>query len=564
MKTFKKVFVSVSLVVVTFMFYSFVDNDFNIAKNLDIYVTLFKELNRTYVDDINPEKLIRTSIDGMLESLDPYTNFIPESEKEDFRFQITGQYGGVGALIRKSGDYVVISEPYENFPAQKAGIKAGDVIMAIDEKSIKDKDVSDVSDMLKGTPNTEVNVEVQRPGSKENIKIKIIREKITIPNVPYYGMMTDSTGYIRLTNFTTDAGKEVKNALVALKAKNAKSIILDLRSNPGGLLDEAVNVANVFLSKGSLIVTTKGKIKKTDRSYTTSNEPVDTIIPLVVLVNRSSASAAEIVAGALQDMDRAVVIGLRTFGKGLVQSTVDLSYNAQLKVTTAKYYIPSGRCIQALDYTHKNDDGSVGYIPDSLISEYSTKNGRKVYDGGGIEPDIKTDSEILSNIAYSLYSKNFIFDFATDFTLKHDTITKPKYYKVNDATYNEFLKFIDGKDYDYVTKSEENLDRLIEIAKKEKYYETSTNEFESLKKKLAHDKNKDLQTFKSEICDLLEEEIVTRYYYQKGRMEHSLAADKDIAKAVDVFRDNSMYAKILNGTEGELAKARTQPFKKRK
>jgi carboxyl-terminal processing protease len=360
MRKYKKSIIVALLVISGFGMWSFYSDEFKISKNLDIYLGLFKELNFYYVDEIDPEKLIKTSIDAMLESLDPYTTYIPESEMDNFKFQTTGQYGGIGALIRKHGEQTVIAEPYENFPAAKAGLKAGDILIEVDGKVLKSNVISDVSEMLKGTPGTAVEVKLQRPGKLEIIKKKIIREKISIPSVPYYGMISDSIGYIKLTSFTTDASIEVKDALIALKNQKAKSIILDLRNNPGGLLIEAVNVANVFTRSNQLIVFTKGRIKQSFKNYFTSNDPVDSVIPLAILVNRGSASASEIVAGSLQDIDRAVIVGQRTFGKGLVQQTCPLSYNSQLKVTISKYYIPSGRCIQALDYEHRNEDGSVG------------------------------------------------------------------------------------------------------------------------------------------------------------------------------------------------------------
>jgi carboxyl-terminal processing protease len=428
----KKKIIIVFLVIIGIGLGAFVDNEFKITKSLDIFFNLYKELNYYYVDDIDPEKIIQSGIDGMLESLDPYTTFIPESELDDFKFQTTGQYGGIGALIRKFGDDIIITEPYEDFPAAKAGLKAGDILLEIDGKVVKNKGVSDVSESLKGMPGTEVIVEVQRPGIEKKIKKKIKREKITVPNVPYYGIVRDSIGYIRLTNFTSDAGKDVKEAVKELKALHAKAFILDLRNNPGGLLIEAVEVANCFVPENQLIVYTKGKVKEASKKYITINNPIDTLTPMAVLVSRGSASASEIVAGALQDLDRAVIIGQRTFGKGLVQQTRPLSYNTQLKVTTAKYYIPSGRCIQARDYSHRNEDGSVGYIPDSLIKEFKTKTGRKVFDGGGIKPDIKLETEKLSDIAFNLYVKNYTFDFATAFAQQNETIATARDFKIND------------------------------------------------------------------------------------------------------------------------------------
>ena len=559
MRKLKKGIIIITLLVVTFGLWSFVDNEFKIAKGLDIYFNLFKELNYSYVDNVDPEKLIQTSLDAMLESLDPYTTFIPESEMDNFKFQTTGKYAGIGALIRKSGEYAMIAEPYENFPGQKAGLKAGDIIMEIDGVSIQGKDISKVSESLKGAPDTEVELLISRPGAEKPFKKKVIREKITIPNVPYYAIIRDSIGYIRLTSFTTDAGKDVSDALTQLKKQNAKAVILDLRNNPGGLLLEAVAVANTFVGAGELIVYTKGKVRDANKEHKTSLVPNDTTIPLAVLVSRGSASASEIVAGAIQDLDRGIIVGQRTFGKGLVQQTRPLSYNTQLKVTTAKYYIPSKRCIQALDYTHRNEDGSVGYIPDSLISEFKTKNGRKVYDGGGVQPDVKVKTDILSDLAYNLYSKNIIFDFATTFRLKHDTISKVKSFFITDDIYKQFSDFITNKDFSYKTKTEESLNTLIETAKREKYYSLAENEIKLLKEKLTHDKNKDLETFRKEIAQLIKDEIVTRYYYQKGKQESSLIDDPELDKAIEVLNSKQMYSDILTGKAGDLIKNEKAP-----
>jgi carboxyl-terminal processing protease len=531
----------------TIGFISLKDKEFEILKNLDIYYSLFRELNLFYVDETSPEKLISKSIDGMLISLDPYTQYIPESKAEEYRFQTTGEYGGIGALIRKTSDYVIIAEPYENSPAVRAGLKAGDLLLEIDGKNTKDQQINDISDLLKGSPGTEILLTVKRPLTNKLFHKKIIREQIVIPNVPYFGMLTNDIGYIRLANFTPNASNEVKDALEYLKIRRgAKSLILDIRGNPGGLLIEAVNICGLFVVKGQEIVSTKGKVKQFDNVYLTTNNPIDKEIPLIVLVNRSSASASEIVAGSLQDLDRAVLIGQRTFGKGLVQTTRQLSYNAQLKVTTAKYYIPSGRCIQALDYSHRNEDGSVGFIPDSLITEFKTKNGRKVYNGGGIQPDIKVEPEVISNISYSLYSKNLIFDYATEYNSKHDSIENPKKFKLTDNEFEDFIKFIKDKSFDYETESETKLDELITTAKKEKYFDLSLNEFIALKSKLSHNKDKDLQTFKEEIKDLISEEIVSRYYFQKGRIEYSLISDNLINKAIELLNDSTQLGKILN------------------
>ena len=528
-------------------FISLRDKEFEILKNLDIFYSLFRELDRFYVDEVNPEELIDSAIDGMLGSLDPYTTFIPEEDMDDFTFMTTGEYGGIGALIRKAGDYAMISEPYENFPAQLAGLKAGDTILSINGITTKGKEISEVSELLKGSPNTSLEIKIKRIGNKNAIEKTLSRQKITIPNVPYYGLVSNDIGYIKLTNFTKNAGIETKDALEKLKNMGVKSVILDLRGNPGGLLQEAVNVSNVFIPKGEEIVSTKGKINQWDNVYLTSEEPVDKDIPLIVLVNRGSASASEIVAGSLQDLDRAIVVGQRTFGKGLVQTTRPLSYKAQLKVTTAKYYIPSGRCIQAVDYSHRNEDGSVGYIPDSLIHEFSTANGRKVYDGGGITPDIQLDPVQVSNITLSLYAKNLIFDYATIFASRHSTFNKVEDLKPTESEYDSFIKFLSDKNYDYTTNSDNKLEELIKAAKQEKYYDLAKEDLDKLKIILSHDKEKDLRTFSDEIKSILFEEMATRYFYQKGKIIASLGNDLELNKAIEVLKDPKVYSSMLSG-----------------
>jgi carboxyl-terminal processing protease len=521
------------------------DNSFEIVKNLDIYTSLFKELNTYYVDEVDPGKVIKTSIDKMLESLDPYTNYIPESDIEDYRFMTTGNYGGVGALIRKSDDRVLVADPYEGFPAQQAGLRAGDILLQIDDFDTKDKSIEAVSEKLKGQPGTKLMVKVKRPGIEEPFEKEIVRSKIHMPAVPFYGMMENKIGYVHVSNFTHEVSKELKDAILDLKSQGLEKLVLDLRGNPGGLLNEAVEMANFFVNKGELIVFTKGKVKDWNQEYFAQKDPIVPDLPLVVLVNSGSASASEIVSGAIQDLDRGVVIGNRTFGKGLVQTTRPLSYNSRLKLTTAKYYIPSGRCIQALDYSHRKDDGSVGKIPDSLITSYKTKNGRTVFDGGGVSPDIKVENTPLSKIAISLIRKELIFDFATQYAANHNAIEDPSGFEISDETFEEFKQYISDKEFDYQLKSEEELDALEETLSKEKYISIVKDEIASLREKLRHDKDKDLKTFQSEIRELLSEEISSRYHYQSGRIETALHYDHFLDSALEVLNDTTRYMSIL-------------------
>lgn len=534
----------VVLLVAAFGFYSFNrdQKDFEMAKNLDIYSTLFRELNLFYVDNVDANKLVKTSIDEMLSSLDPYTNYIPEDQMEDFRFMTTGEYAGIGALISKQNNTIVIAEPYEGFPAQKFGLKAGDILLEVEGKSTEKLTTEDVSNLLKGPANKPVKIKYERPGTKKAVVVDVVREKISIPAVPYYGMIDNSTAYIRLSNFTANCSNEVKDAYLELKKNNPKSLVLDLRGNPGGLLMEAVEIVNLFVAKGEEIVSTRGKVTQWDKVYKATSNPVDTTIKIAVLVNRGSASASEIVAGAIQDLDRGVVVGMRTFGKGLVQTTRDLSYNTKLKVTTAKYYIPSGRCIQALDYTHRNDDGSVGHIPDSLISEFKTKKGRKVYDGGGVVPDIKIDGDEVSSLGIALITNFMIFDFATKFSNENASIPQPEEFKITDEMYNQFTAFVKEKEFKYESQSKDEMDELIKSAKREKYYGLAEKEFEALREKLAPNLDKDLALFKEEISELLEDEIVSRYYYQKGAIRAAINNDKGIAKAIEELNSETAYS----------------------
>ncbi len=527
--------------------FGFADQYFEIAKNLDIFSTLYRELNYNYVDDIDPSKLMRTGIDAMLKSLDPFTNFISESEIEDYRFQTTGKYGGIGALIKSNGEYVIIAEPYEGFPAYKAGLVAGDIILEIDGNSAKGKTTTEISQILRGEPGSEVKLLIKRPYKEEEEIKTLLREEIKVESVPYYGMINDNTGYITLSSFTDKAGKEVKDALVKLQQENPSmsGLVFDLRNNPGGLLNEAINVSNVFIPKGKEIVSTKGKVPGMDKTYRTLNEATDITIPLVVLVNSGSASASEIVSGTVQDLDRGIVLGRKTYGKGLVQTTKVLSYGTQLKVTTAKYYTPSGRCIQAIDYSNRNEDGSVGKLPDSLKTAFKTVNGRLVYDGGGIDPDITVEQERYALITASLVGNELIFDYATLYKSKHPTIPPAKEFKLSNEDYNDFVAFLSDKEYDYKTESEDLLEQLQESSKEEKYYDAIEQELLDLKTDIKHNKDKDLYTFKDEITEILELEIASRYYYQTGRIEASFNNDKDIQRALEVLQNSKEYASII-------------------
>jgi len=524
--------------------------DFRIAKNLDIFLSLFRELNTFYVDEIDPDKIVKTGIDNMLRTLDPYTVYLPESDADDFAILTTGKYGGIGSMVRGGGEYVVISEVYKGFPSDKAGIKAGDQITKVDGVSLKGMTSQKVSDKLKGSPGTDITVSVSRNGREMDFMMK--REKIVIPSVPYFGMLDSKTGYIRFSSFTQDCIQEVKNALVTLKASNPGQIILDLRSNPGGLLTEAVEIVNLFVGPGNIVVSTKGRVKQFDEDFKTTKAAIDEKIPLAVLINRGSASAAEIVAGAIQDLDRGVIVGQRSYGKGLVQVSRSLSYNAQLKVTTAKYYIPSGRCVQALDFSHPNEDGSVGYIPDSLISEFKTRNGRTVKDGGGITPDIESLPEPLGQITAELFLRNFIFDFATQYYWSHPDIKTPADFMFTDKDYSDFAGMLATRNFSYKTITQTSLNELIETAKNEKYYDLHKDLFTRLEKELSHSLSQDLALFRPEITELLEEEIVGRYFYEGGAIAWGLKKDEQLSKAVEILNNPAKYSSVLSGKSGSL------------
>ena len=524
----------------------YVDSYFEVSKNLDIFATLFKELNVYYVDDTEPGKLMKTGIDAMLKSLDPYTNFYPESDIEDYRFMTTGEYGGIGAMVRKQDGNIIIAEPYEGFPAYKAELEAGDIIEKIDGKDISGYTTGDVSKLLKGAAKTEVKLSIYRKVTDARFDKSLLREDVKIKDVSYYGELDKKVGYIKLDGFTQTASKELLAAFKDLKETNQiTSLIIDLRGNGGGLLNEAINIVNVFVEKGQEVVSTKGKIKQWDRVNKALNDPVDTKIPLVVLIDEYSASASEIVSGTLQDLDRAVVVGRKSYGKGLVQQTRSLSYNSQLKVTVAKYYTPSGRCIQRIDYSNKDVDGKPGEIADSLKTEFKTLNNRSVFDGGGIEPDIVVDSKVPAKITYSLISKNLIFNYATEFKNLVDSIPEPFTFEVTDTEYEKFKIFIADKKYDYQTETEKLLDKLKKKAVEDKLIDSLDGIFVELDDKLKRNKSEDVNTFKDEIIRVLENEIVSRYYYQDGRIKIDLKHNDEIKKAIEVLTDSVKYTSIL-------------------
>ncbi len=531
------------------------ENNFEISKNLEVYGDVLRQLNLNYADDINPGELNQDAIDAMLNSLDPYTVYIPESRIEDFELMSKGEYGGIGAMIQKQGDWVVIAEPYEGFPAQKSGLRAGDEIRAIDGESAEGKSTSDVSEKLKGTPGTTIKVTIRHFGDDKDTDYEIKREKVKIPNVPYYGMVSEDVGYISLLQFSQNAGNDVKNAFVALKKahKNMKGVILDLRSNGGGLLSEAVTISNIWLPKNQLIVKTKGKRKENTHTYSTQLNATDAKMPVVILVNDNTASASEIVTGSIQDYDRGVIIGQRTFGKGLVQNVLPLAYNSKIKVTIAKYYIPSGRCIQAINYFNRENGDGPSKVPDSLINEFKTKGGRTVYDGGGIEPDIKMEPQKFNQITGDLYAQNYIFKFVNAFVANHDSIVSAGEFAVSDSLFDAFKDFV-GDKFDYKTETEEVINRLKESAKREAYASAIDSTIKILEAEVKEEKKKDLDKNKKEIKQLLRIEIVTRYYYQRGKIEASLVNDPEVEKAIGVINDPDLYKSILNGTYQDESK----------
>ena len=533
------------------------DNEryFEIAKNLDIFATLFKEVNTYYVDEITPAKLVKTGIDAMLRSLDPYTNYIPEDDIEDFRTMTTGQYGGIGASVVKRNGKAIVLSAFEGYPAQKAGLLPGDEILDINGIVVDKKSNFDIGKLLKGQANSTVKLLVTRYGQEKPVQIDITLDKIHLDNVPYTGMISGDVGYFQLGGFTVDAGKEVRAAVSKLKEQGAKKIVFDIRDNPGGLLNEAVNISNLFIDKGLDVVSTKGKVTEWNKTYKALDVPLDTQIPVAIITSNRSASASEIVSGVLQDYDRAVVVGERTFGKGLVQATRPLSYNSQLKVTTAKYYIPSGRCIQEIDYAHRSDDGTLGKFPDSLRTAFKTTAGRTVYDGGGVAPDIEVQDREIADITRILLQKSYLFDYATRYRAEHATIPTARAFKLTDVDYQKFVAYLQGKNISYSTDAEKALTDLSKKVKEEKHYDDVKLELEAVRKKITVNKANDLQRFKPEIKELLEQEIVSRYYFEKGRTEAGFDDDPNIIAAVAVLNDPNRYAALLKPT-GQAASAR--------
>lgn len=554
----KKILAGALIVLVGIGVISFKEDDrnFQIAKNLDLFNSIFKELDMFYVDTIDAEKMIQNGVRGMLALTDPYTEYYPEEEMSSVKELTTGKYGGIGAAIRyyEAKDRIAVIEPTEGMPAAEAGVKAGDIILAVGGKEMvrgdmKPQDFSEkVSQALRGEPGTSFILKVMRPLKNDStiLEFKITRKSIRTNPVPYYGMVRDSIGYLALSSFTENCSKDFKKAFIELKQKGAKALILDLRDNGGGSLSEAIDIVNFFVPKGQEIVVTKGKLKQAQGSYKTENEPIDTKIPLAVLVNGGSASASEIVSGSLQDLDRAVIIGTRTYGKGLVQTIRPLPYNGTLKVTTSKYYIPSGRCIQAIDYAKKNADGSVARTPDSLTNVFHTAAGREIRDGGGIRPDIEVKGDRIPNIVFYLMNEDIIFDYATQYCWDHPTMESVESFKLTDEDYRAFKELVKSRDFTYDRQSEKMLKSLKEVAEFEGYMEGASEEFKALEKKLNHNLDRDLDYFSKQIKTYIAQEIVTRYFYQRGAAMERLKDDEDLEKAISVLKDGKQYSEILS------------------
>lgn len=525
--------------------------DFALGRNIQILFNMFRELSLLYVDEVDPEKLMLNAADGMTRELDPYTELIPEKEMADFEIMTTGKYGGMGAIIQKKGDYVMVAQPYKGSPADKAGLQIGDIILAVDDKDVKGLEIQEVSSMLKGTPGTELSLKVRKLLTDQEQELTIKRERIVLSALPYWGIIADSIGYISHKEFTEDCSADLRNAFISMKKEGIKGLIIDLRGNGGGILQEAVKILSMFVPKGTEVVSMRGRMKELDATFTTQSEPIDTEIPVVVLINGSSASAAEIVAGAFQDLDRGVLVGQRSFGKGLVQNTRPVGFNSFLKLTTAKYYTPSGRCIQVLDYSHRAEDGSVGAVPDSLIREYTTEGGRKVYDGGGIMPDIRMPENYYSRFTNMLFAKGYIEDFANLYFKKHREPIDVDTFEVTDADYNEFVAFMADKPIDSESDTKQTLDQLRQRAERDKYLDRIEEELNAIEEKIQDDKQTDLEAFKNELKMVLSNEIVMRYHYIGGVVRNNAHHDPEVLKAIEVLRDTTNYHRILTSQDTE-------------
>ena len=547
----KHLFVLLMLVPMMLSAQSQSDHHFEVGKNLDIFNQIYKNLELLYVDTLNPKETIGTAINAMLRSLDPYTEYYAQDETKDLKMMLTGKYAGIGALIRKHQklDRVVIDEPYANMPAAEAGLKKGDIILSIDDSLMTDKAVSYVSNNLRGEPGTSFLLKVFRPSTAKEMQFKITRKNIKLPELPYYGMREGNIGYINYNSFTQESSKDVRRAFVDLKKQGATSLIFDLRNNGGGSEAEAVNIVNLWIPKGITVVENKGKLKEASRAYKTMLEPVDTLMPIVVLVNGETASASEITSGALQDMDRAVILGTRTYGKGLVQIPIDLPYNTNLKVTTSKYYIPSGRCIQAINYKH-GSGGYLEHIPDSLTKVFHTVGGREVRDGGGIKPDVEIKADTIPNIAFYLSasgqdSTEVMFDYVVDYIAKHPVIAKPVEFHLTDADWEEFKARVIKSGFTYDPVSMKQFDQLVKTAKFEGYYDEAKVAFDGLKEKLNHDVAFDLEKHKAVLLQVLESDIIAAYYYQAGAIEAGLNYDRQLKEAERLLKNPEEYKKLL-------------------
>ena len=530
--------------------------DFVVAKNMDVFTSIYKNLDMMYVDTLDADEVIGNGINYMLRSLEPYTEYYPESEVKELKNMLTGKYAGIGSVVRYNYQlgYIVISEPYEGMPAQEAGLKKGDIILSINDSTMKGKEVSYVSDRLRGEPGTSFILKVKRPSTGKVMKVKLTRRTIQMPFLPYYGLLDGGIGYINFNSFTDQCAKDVRRAFIDLKKQGAKKLVFDLRNNGGGSVSEAVSIVNMFLPKDKVVLTMKGKLQRANNEYKTTVEPIDTLMPIVVLVSGNTASAAEILSGSLQDYDRAIILGTRTYGKGLVQATMDLPYNGQMKLTTSKYYIPSGRCVQALNYKHAKG-GYVEHVPDSLTKVFYTAGGREVRDGGGVKPDVEVKPDSLPNIAYYLAgardSNELMLNYEVDYIAKHPTIAPAKDFALTDADYEEFKARVLKADFKYDRETEKYLKDLMKLARFEGYYDDAKPEFDALAKKLSHNVAKDLDYNKQYIKRLLENDIVAAYYYQGGAIRNSLRYDKQVKEAVRLLNTPEEYKKLLRPSEKE-------------